>query len=150
MCAQVLKFRTSKVKPDDAADATVETVVDVGSPCEDHADTSAMQFWIGASGTRYIHTVHSLRLCPELPAVNYLLVHRDASGVQKVLAAGRTSADAPSLNLAEVRKHGASLGANEVHVHLLAEDAKAAKIIEFDLKQAQLGDSMPPPSNSAH
>ncbi|MBU1210323.1 MAG: hypothetical protein KJ587_03500 [Alphaproteobacteria bacterium] len=114
------------------------------------ADSSTQQFWLGASGARYIHTIHSLLYCPELPAVNYLLVHRDSSGVQTVLAAGHTAHDAPSLNLAEIRRHGATLGANEVHVHMLADNRSSAKVIEQDLKGAQLAGTLPPASASTH
>jgi len=150
MCAQVLKFLTAKAIPDNSAETTGQPIVKADAPVEARIDTSAMQFWDGASGTRYIHTVHSLQGCPELPAVNYLLVHRDASGSQNVLGAGHTLYDAPSLNLAEIRKIGASLGANEVHVHMLADNPTSAKVIEYDLKQAQLGETLPPTSTSAH
>lgn len=94
-------------------------------------------FWTGASGKRYVHTVYSLIDCPEVPAGNVVFVRRDENGGRAVLAIGRTAHDAPSLNLAEIRHRGATLGANEIHVHLLAETAKQAQLIEFDLKTAQ-------------
>lgn len=100
-------------------------------------------FWVGASGQRYVHTVYSLIDCPAVPAANYLLVRRDASGVCHALSVGRVSEEAPSLNLARIRQLGASLGATEVHVHLLAGNARQGKLIEFDLKSGQLGESVP-------
>lgn len=96
-------------------------------------------FWHGASGQRYVHTIYNLIDCPAIPAANYLLVRRDASGVCHPLSVGRVAEDAPSLNLAHLRQLGASLGATEVHVHLLAGNANQGKLIEFDLRSGQLG-----------
>lgn len=95
-------------------------------------------FWTGASGTRYVHTIYKLVDCPELANGNYILVKRDSEGVRHVLAVGRLSNDAESLNLAQVRQRGAELGANEVHVHLLAESSSQTKVVEFDLREGQL------------
>lgn len=94
-------------------------------------------FWSGASGRRYVHTVYSLVECPAMPAGNYVLVHRDTDGRRHVLAIGRIGHAAASLNLAEIRRRGAKLGANEVHVHLLAPNAKLSRLIETDLRAGQ-------------
>lgn len=95
-------------------------------------------FWSGASGQRYVHTIYSLIECPEMPAGNYVLVRRTAEGRRIALAVGRATHAAASLNLAEIRQRGAQLGANEVHVHLLAENKSQSKLIEFDLRSGQL------------
>ncbi len=97
------------------------------------------QFWTGASGRRYVHTVYSLVECPALPAGNYVLVNRDADGNRHVLSIGRVSHVAATLNLAEIRRRGADLGANEVHIHLLAASAKQSRMVEADLLTAQSG-----------
>ena len=102
------------------------------------ASTDRFHFWTGASGKRYVHTVYDLRECPTLPAGNYVLVRRGPKGQRVVLAIGRVSSAAQSLNLAEIRQRGAELGANEVHVHLLAETAKQSKLVEFDLRSGQI------------
>ncbi len=94
-------------------------------------------FWSGASGKRYVHTIHSLLDCPELPAANFVLVRRDAGGQRAILAIGRVTSICPGLNLAEIRQRGAQLGANEVHVHLLAQSPQEAKTVEFDLRTGQ-------------
>ncbi len=94
-------------------------------------------FWSGASGRRYVHTIYSLVECPAIPAGNYVLVHRDAEGRRLVLAIGRVGNTSASLNLAEIRRRGAELGANEVHVHLLAPNAKLSRLIETDLRSGQ-------------
>lgn len=95
-------------------------------------------FWAGASGQRYVHTIYSLVECPALPQSNYVLVKRDDMGRRCVLSIGRLANGVPTLNLAEIRQRGAELGANEVHVHLLASTAKQSKLIEFDLRTGQV------------
>lgn len=95
-------------------------------------------FWSGASGQRYVHTVYNLLDCPEIPAANFLLVHRDASGRRTVLAIGHLKHSSASLNLAELRHRGARLGANEVHVHLLAASAQDRRIVELDLRAGRI------------
>lgn len=107
---------------------------------------SSFQFWTGASGKRYVHSVYSLRECPDLPVANFVLVRRDAGGRCHALAVGRLTNATPSVNVAEIRQRGALLGATEVHVHLLAEGRRQMKDIERDLRGGQF-----PPSNlSAH
>jgi len=98
--------------------------------------TSSFHFWSGASGRRYVHTVYNLVDCPEVPQGNFMLVHRDARGRRTILALGHLSHATASLNLAELRQRGARLGANEVHVHLLAENAHQRRVIELDLRAA--------------
>ena len=95
-----------------------------------------LHFWRGASGRGYVHTVFGLTACPALPAANYVLVRRDARGRPQALRIGRVAHAAPSLNLAELRYLGASLAADEVHVHLLAADRGEALAIEHDLAAA--------------
>lgn len=102
------------------------------------ASSERFHFWCGASGQRYVHTIYSLLECPALPASNFILVKRDTSGRRTVLSIGRVTNDTPSLNLAEIRQRGAELGANEVHIHLLACTAKQSKLVEFDLRTGQV------------
>lgn len=94
-------------------------------------------FWTGASGKRYVHTVYSLFDCPPVGIANYVLVRREAKGHRRLLAIGRVSHETATLNLAEIRQRGASLGADEVHVHLLAASPQEAQAVEVDLKSAQ-------------
>jgi hypothetical protein len=101
-------------------------------------EANRFHFWTGASGKRYVHTVYELLECPPLPAANYVLVRREPGARRKVLCIGRVGNTAATLNLAEIRQRGAELGADEVHVHLLAESAKLAKLVEFDLRTGQI------------
>lgn len=96
-------------------------------------------YWRGASGARYLHSVYSLIECPAMPKANYILVRREKDGTRRPLRIGQTMADAHSLNLAHLRHMGARLGANEVHIHLLAESALERDMVETDLTARQLG-----------
>lgn len=93
-----------------------------------------IHFWIGRSGQRYIHTVYSLVTCPALPEANYVLVRTGKDGRRQPIYVGTTTSEAPSLNLAEIRQRGAQLGADEVHVHLLAEGIDQRSVTEHDLQ----------------
>lgn len=124
------------------ADVRAEKAGHLSSPQMDHAAHAAapsferFHFWSGASGEAYVHTVYALIDCPAIPASNYILVRRDTNGACHALAVGRVAEDAPSLNLARVRQLAANLGANEVHVHLIAGTPKQSKLVEFDLKSS--------------
>lgn len=98
-----------------------------------------LHFWRGASGRRYAHTVYGLIECPPLPQVAYQLVRRDSAGRRRVLHIGSGASSAPSLNLAALRQRGATLGANEVHVHFPAETPEARRLVVCDLRAALFG-----------
>jgi len=74
-----------------------------------------------------------------MAAVNYILVYRDADGVRRPLDVGRTSGASESLNLAKLRRRAALMGANEVHVHFMAETPGARARVEADVAARQLG-----------
>jgi hypothetical protein len=104
--------------------------------CAEASFDQAFHYWRGASGRRYLHSVYSLIGCPALPQANYILVRRHADGTRTPLLLGQTMDEAASLNLAHLRHNGAKLGANEVHIHLLAETAEARAYVERDLTAA--------------
>jgi hypothetical protein len=91
------------------------------------------EFWEGASGECYVHTVYDLVECPELPACNYVLVRRDNDGKCLALRVGRLEHDCMSMNLAEVRHRAARAGASEVHVHFLQSSELARSAVETDI-----------------
>ncbi len=97
-------------------------------------DKPAFQFWSGVSGRRYVHTIFDLIGCPRVPACTYVLVRCDAQGRRSPLRIGTVSAEAWSLNLAEIRHRAAQLGANEVHGHLIASDAETRNKVTSDLQ----------------
>ena len=110
------------------------------------APSPTLQFWRGVSGRRYVHTVFELISCPRLPACTYVLVRRDAKGARQALRIGTVSAEAWSLNLAEIRHRAAQLGANEVHAHLIAADTTGRARVVQDLQAGQFAELSAEPS----
>ncbi|HXG77998.1 MAG TPA: hypothetical protein VNJ31_01485 [Methyloceanibacter sp.] len=104
--------------------------------CAEAAFEQAFHYWRGASGRRYLHSVYTLIGCPTIPQANYILVRRYDDGRRVALAFGQTKEDAMTLNLAHLRHEGAKAGANEVHIHLLAETAEQRAAVEADLVAA--------------
>ena len=100
------------------------------------APTAPFQFWTGASGSRYVHSIYNLFDCPPVDAANYILVKRHRDGRRTVLSIGRAVNASATLNLADIRQRSAELGANEIHVHLLADSKSASQLIEADLRQS--------------
>ena len=104
--------------------------------CAEARFAQAFHYWRGASARRYLHSVYTLIGCPALPQANYILVRRHEDGTRTPLAFGQARDEATSLNLAHLRHQGARLGANEVHIHLLAETAEERAAVEADLTAA--------------
>jgi hypothetical protein len=92
-------------------------------------------YWHGASGRRYIHSVYRPETCPPLPGAVFLAV-KSLGNLRTVLGAGRFAALWDVNIPAENTAHWASLGANEIHVHLLSRDETEARWIAADLKAA--------------
>lgn len=111
--------------------AAADQVETLGDACP------RFHFWTGASGKRYVHTVYSIFDCPPLGIASYVLVRRSNKTERSILAIGRLSHDEASLNLAEIRQRAATLGADEVHVHLLAGSISECQAVEIDLRTAQ-------------
>ena len=135
MSAVVIDFATAAAK---RAPRAPEALAVQPTPPPAPALSHDFTFWRGASGSRYVHTVYPLLECPEVPNTNVVLVRRLGVGQPEVLHVGRVEQDAPSLNLAEIRRTAALLGANEVHVHLLARTTAERRFIEHDLCGAGL------------
>lgn len=93
-------------------------------------------FWQGASGRRYVHHVFSLIECPQMPQATYILVGHDEDGRRIALHVGCVENQAPSLNLADIRRRGATIGAKEVHIHLLGRDTGSRQSIAEDIRCA--------------
>ncbi len=94
-------------------------------------------YWDGLSGTRYLHSVYSLKECPELPKANYIMVRKLENGEAIPLYVGQTLADATSLNLAHIRQKAARLGANEIHIHVMTNSPMERADVERDLLKGQ-------------
>jgi hypothetical protein len=104
--------------------------------CAEARFAQAFHYWRGASGRRYLHSIYTLIGCPALPRANYILVRRHDDDTRTPLALGQTKDEASSLNLAHLRHEGAKRGANEVHIHLLAETPQERAAVQSDLTGA--------------
>ncbi len=71
------------------------------------------------------------RLCAGAPRRRAARAH--------VLHIASGTSDAPTLNLARIRQRGATLGANEVHVHALAGTDDERQLVVCDLRAGQFG-----------
>jgi len=107
--------------------------------CSEQMIAQPYHYWRGASGARYLHSVYTLLECPVLPKATYILVHREEDGTRRPLKIGQTVDEADTLNLAHLRHAGAQLGANEVHIHLLADSEEARSAVTADLNARQMG-----------
>jgi len=128
MSAEIILLADVRVRR--AVATPIETSQEFEAPTRFH-------FWTGATGKRYVHTVYSLFDCPPVGIANYVLVRREGRANRTVLAIGRIAGEAASLNLAEIRQRGAQLGADEVHIHLLANNLQESQAVEVDLRTAQ-------------
>lgn len=92
-------------------------------------------FWRGQSSRRYLTTVYALDDVPDYSGVVMLLVRRLPSGQREALFIEQLeapfTADTSSL-IEKARRHGA----NEVHLHFLAQTPAARRSAMFDLKEA--------------
>lgn len=102
------------------------------------APEPSLKFWIGASKTSYVHTVYRLIDCPDVPPAVCVFATLAPSGRRTVLEVLTVEHDAPSLNLAQIRQRGATIGAKEVHVHFLADTASARRLVALDLRAGLL------------
>lgn len=107
--------------------------------CRERKIAQPYHYWRGESGARYLHSVYSLLECPALPKATYILVRREQDGARRPLKIGQTMDEADTLNLAHLRQAGARLGANEVHIHLLAESEEERAAVTADLTARQMG-----------
>ena len=94
----------------------------------------AITFWRGTSGHAYVHSIYSLTGCPELPPASVIFVKREQPHGKRIVVKVMTvEHDAPSLNRADIRYHGAQLGATEVHLHFAGGNRMARHTATFDL-----------------
>jgi hypothetical protein len=89
-------------------------------------------YWQGTSGRKYIHSVYDLDCCPPLPGAVYVAVKR-AGHLRIAVAVGRF---APFWDKTFDENRLADLGADEIHVHLLARNPEQAEAVNRDLASA--------------
>lgn len=91
-------------------------------------------YWYGVSDQRYIHSVYPAKACPVLPRAVYLSVRRLPN--DQFIPLSIEVADAVGLL---TDSYVACDGADEVHVHLLADGDREARAICDDLKVGVFG-----------
>jgi hypothetical protein len=91
-------------------------------------------WWQGASGQWYIHTVFPFSEKTFVQGANYVMVRREWDGKRSGLYIGQS--DNLSARLPKHEKIAAArmLGANEIHMHLLASSSSERFRIETDLR----------------
>ena len=94
------------------------------------------RYWRGASGRRYLHTVHALADWPGYGEANLIFVRCRAGGRRHVLWVGQIGGHGALAAAGSLFARMAEAGASEVHVHLLAGSGKARRAVERDLKVA--------------
>ncbi len=92
-------------------------------------------FWRGASGRRYIHSVYDLSRLPPLPGAVYVAARRLSPRRREAVACGVLPRTA-GRELRRLLEELARLGAEEVHVHLLAASPREARRTRDDLRAA--------------
>lgn len=107
-----------------------------GRMLRDEGFAARFWYWRGASGREYIHSVFGPDACPPLPGAVYVAVRRRGERRQ-ALAVGLFS----EFWNADDGFHLAHVGADEIHVHLLARDAPAARQAAADLVAAIASDA---------
>lgn len=125
---------TSSVRTDSPCPANEPALV-----CREAHVEQSFHYWWGDSGQRYLHTVFPLIDCPLMAKANYILVYCDRDGTRRPLDVGQITSASESLNLAHLRRRAALVGANEIHVHFMAETPRKRQLVEADLAARQLG-----------
>lgn len=95
-------------------------------------------YWFGLSGCNYLHTVFAPDACPPLENASYIAVYRDPYGTRHVLGIGLLETQQKDGAAGRKTVNHKFVGANEVHLHLLAETPRASARIVEDLKRRQL------------
>ncbi len=87
-------------------------------------------YWTGASGARYLHSVFAIEETPVFDRAVFVIARRIDADRHDALAVGRFGEGAPAGYDAGLLARLAREGADEVHLHLLADsDWEAARIV---------------------
>jgi hypothetical protein len=103
----------------------------------DRAIGREFHYWIGASGTRYLHTVFAPADCPALDEAVYVAVRRARDGRRRALSVGLFGPFGGGCEIAAA----ARLGAGEIHVHLMADTPAARRAVLRDLAARHLAEA---------
>lgn len=132
MSARILEMRSGKSRP---PRGRIEAEIIDRQPF-------SYRTWFGLSGREYRHAVFSLIGCPPLSEANFVLARQTETGDIEVLHVDRVDDSASSVNLAYVRRLGATLGASEVHVYDKGGSSADRARIELDIRSSLASDDV--------
>jgi len=92
-------------------------------------------YWFGLSGDSYLHTVFAPDACPALENASYIAVYRDPYGTRHVLDVGLLETRQQNTKPGRKTVNHRFAGANEIHLHLMAQTPCATAQVVTDLKQ---------------
>lgn len=92
-------------------------------------------YWSGASGRKYIHSVYRLDDCPPFPGAIYVAVKRQGH-LRIALDVGRFQPFWDHVFGIQEARRFASLGVDELHVHLLGKTPAQIEAVFRDLREA--------------
>jgi hypothetical protein len=92
-------------------------------------------YWRGVSGQSYIHSIYSLDSCPPLPGAVYVAVSR-RDGERRPVSVGRFPSAIEGRGFDPSACIELAHLVDEIHVHLLARDARSAEAVRSDLEHA--------------
>ncbi len=98
----------------------------------------AFHYWCGSSGARYLHTVFDPDALPELDGAVYLAVRRDLDGRRTAIDAGIIDNRPGIARYGQALAHARHSGANEIHLHLMADTARQRRDVLDDIKRRHL------------
>ena len=99
--------------------------------------------WRGASGRRYLFSIFPLHHAtaiddaPRFQDAVVLAVARDAAGERRIVSGDETGSLPDLMYMSEQWRDAVAAGANEIHVHLLAESVSGRTALLRDLEDAQ-------------
>ncbi len=98
----------------------------------------AFHYWYGRSGDRYLHTVFDPETLPELDGAVYLAVRKDLDGRRTVIDAGIIENVPAIVRYGQALAHARRSGANEIHLHLMADTTRQRRDILNDIRHRHL------------
>lgn len=105
------------------------------SMLQPNTQANQMWNWQGISGYWYIHTIYPIYDIPPFSNVNYIFVKRLFDGRRIPLYIGQTKDYYNRAHTHEKLTPSIRMGANEVHIHLLAKGTHDRFRIETDLRR---------------
>jgi hypothetical protein len=102
---------------------------------EDPGFSERFWYWRGMSGQSYIHSIYSKESCPPVAGAVFVAVQK-VGGVRKPVLVGRLPLRQEPESSVGTGHFLAIIPADEIHVHLLAQDGERVDCVLRDLLSA--------------